>query len=174
MTHLLRDVVKHSACSRSALQDGRRMMRSRRARQDDELAALQQRHIRSAAKLFHTGVASHTKCSLMAVGPVVHSSMHDATVGRRRLAACSERAVDQRYSATSVLLQQLPRHVDADNAGACHDKVESLHHAVHLPLTSAAFPEVGARARLAMQGLRSSAVVPLETCFVIVSTSSSS
>jgi hypothetical protein len=47
-----------------------------------------------------------------------------------------------------VLLQQLPRHVDADNTGARNDKVKSLHHEVHLPLTSAAFPEVGARGRM--------------------------
>ncbi len=54
--------------------------------------------------------------------------MQHAAIGGRRLAARCERTVDQRYSAASVLLQQLPRHMNADHTCARNHEVNRLRH----------------------------------------------
>ena len=54
--------------------------------------------------------------------------MQHAAIGGRRLAARCERSVDQSYPAASVLLQQLPRHMNADDTCTRNHEVNRLRH----------------------------------------------
>jgi hypothetical protein len=125
--------MHHRASGCCSLQDCFYMMRAARVREHDEFATLKERNACILAEFSDARVSPHTKRSFVAVRPVVHTRMHHATVGGRCLSANSKYAVDKRYSTSRMLLQQLAYDVNADDAGARNDKIESLSHG-YLPL----------------------------------------